>query len=729
MDAALAGVLDALARAVDDQVPDERDLGTITLHAHQLGAIRALRAALTEFGGALLADEPGLGKTFTALGVARDYNDCLVVAPASLRDMWRDAAHRAGVVARFVSFESLSRGRPMTPAPFLIVDEAHHAANARAKRHTPLAALAAGARVLLLTATPVRNRRSELDALLGLFLGSRAAVLDDATRSRCVIRRTIDMQRDIPTIKSHIIPRPQRGPPVARALRALPPPLPLTNGRAAGTLVAIGLARCWASSLASLERALTRRIQRGLAMRDLLESGRRPTHAQLRAWVVGDDATQLALSLDGTAANHEMPGLPEMLAAIVTHVTAIRALRGVIRPYIPHDTSWRAGHLRTICKHGADSPVVAFTVFEATAGALYRELRLTPGVVLLTGRGAQTAGGPVRRAAIIELLGPAALRPMRETARFTVRLVISTDVLSEGVNLQRASAVVHLDEPWTPAAVAQRTGRVVRIGSTNPFVSEHRFVPPRAAEQLLRTSALHRAKDASARRALNPSGTHEQLRASCAAWLSATPTSSRVVSAAAYASAAGFIVRIESSARAWLVGSKAQAGRPWRVTDDPALLLNLVRAVSDVEAMTPGKEEVSRIGIAVYRWLDRRRGALAAGASPNHSLSVRRALSRLDSVADAASPSRRPSVAAQVGRLRAMILETTGGAVELHLRAMLGRPANDHDWLDEFGARIGGSAGVLSATADRPVIATLLILRTPSGAASLPVYRRGLSGP
>lgn len=281
MDAALAGVLDSLARAVDDQAPDERELGTITLHPHQLAAMRAIRAALAEFGGALLADEPGLGKTFTALGVARDYADCLVAAPASLRDMWRHAADCTKVVARFVSLESLSRGRPAIPAPFLIVDEAHHAANTHAKRHAPLATLAASARVLLLTATPVRNRRSELDALLGLFLGSRAAVLDDAACSRCVVRRTLSVQRDIPTIKSHSIPRPRRGPPVARALRALPPPLPLTSGRSAGTLVAIGLARCWASSLASLERALTRRIQRGLAMRDLLEAGRRPTHAQI----------------------------------------------------------------------------------------------------------------------------------------------------------------------------------------------------------------------------------------------------------------------------------------------------------------------------------------------------------------------------------------------------------------------------------------------------------------
>ena len=46
-----------------------------------------------------------------------------------------------------------------------------------------------------------------------------------------------------------------------------------------------------------------------------------------------------------------------------------------------------------------------------------------------------------------------------------VDLLIATDLLSEGLNLQDASVVVHLDLPWTAARLTQRIGRVWRVGA------------------------------------------------------------------------------------------------------------------------------------------------------------------------------------------------------------------------------------------------------------------------
>ena len=46
-------------------------LGEIRLHPHQLSAVGRLLDAIHDFGGALLADEVGMGKTFVALAVAR----------------------------------------------------------------------------------------------------------------------------------------------------------------------------------------------------------------------------------------------------------------------------------------------------------------------------------------------------------------------------------------------------------------------------------------------------------------------------------------------------------------------------------------------------------------------------------------------------------------------------------------------------------------------------------
>src|SRR5688572_21645545 len=74
-----------------------------------------------------------------------------------------------------------------------------------------------------------------------------------------------------------------------------------------------------------------------------------------------------------------------------------------------------------------------------------------------------------------------------------VTLLLTTDLLSEGVNLQDASVVVHLDLPWNPARLAQRLGRIRRPGGASE-VASYLLSPPAHASLLLRTEARLRAK-------------------------------------------------------------------------------------------------------------------------------------------------------------------------------------------------------------------------------------------
>ncbi len=56
-------------------------------------------------------------------------------------------------------------------------------------------------------------------------------------------------------------------------------------------------------------------------------------------------------------------------------------------------------------------------------------------------------------------------------------IIISTEVLAEGVNLHRANIVVNYDTPWNSTRLMQRLGRVNRIGSTAPLVHIYNFFP------------------------------------------------------------------------------------------------------------------------------------------------------------------------------------------------------------------------------------------------------------
>ena len=56
-------------------------------------------------------------------------------------------------------------------------------------------------------------------------------------------------------------------------------------------------------------------------------------------------------------------------------------------------------------------------------------------------------------------------------------IVISTEVLAEGVNLHRANVIVNYDTPWNSTRLMQRIGRVNRIGSTAKEVHIFNFFP------------------------------------------------------------------------------------------------------------------------------------------------------------------------------------------------------------------------------------------------------------
>src|SRR2546427_739477 len=98
-----------------------------------------------------------------------------LVVPAVLVDQWRGLLERYGSGAPIITHESLSlnRCRPLPPstAPcrLFIIDEAHRFRNPLTNRYRALAKLVVGARVLLVTATPVHNRIADLLHLFRLF--------------------------------------------------------------------------------------------------------------------------------------------------------------------------------------------------------------------------------------------------------------------------------------------------------------------------------------------------------------------------------------------------------------------------------------------------------------------------------------------------------------------------------------------------------------------------------
>ena len=76
-----------------------------------------------------------------------------------------------------------------------------------------------------------------------------------------------------------------------------------------------------------------------------------------------------------------------------------------------------------------------------------------------------------------------------------VDVILSTDILSEGQNLQQAQAVLSFDMPWNPQRVVQRNGRIIRLRSPHDTAYLYTLVPKQGdLNRLLKLEAKLQAK-------------------------------------------------------------------------------------------------------------------------------------------------------------------------------------------------------------------------------------------
>lgn len=680
------------------------DLGSITLHSHQASAVGPLRAAIQEFGGALLCDPVGTGKTYVALALSLPENSVLVVAPAVLREMWVQAAAAAHRKMAFTSFEALSRGaESLRTYDLLIVDEAHHARNPATRRYGMLSRLASRSSVLLLSATPIHNRRQDLLALLSLFLGERARGLTSAELGRCVVRRetAVSTNAAIPRSDPLVWMTLSEDEAIPRMLLALPPPLPVRDGGDAGCLVVHSLIRQWASSSAALEGGLRRRLQKATALIAALVEGTWPSRSELATWIGAEGIVQLGFACLLSPPAGEVAGL---LPVIEAHRDAVASALREVRRDLRADEE-RAAILRGVRAAHPGRRIVAFSQYADTVDALFRRLAPDGEVAALTGSGARVAGGRISRSEAIARFAPLASGRPQPTRAEAISLLLTTDLLSEGVNLQDASVVVHLDLPWTPARMEQRLGRIARIGSAHATVFAYAVHPPASAEAIIRIENILESKMEAAglviadfpslrmampdglTRPANAPGLIEAYRHRLASWLDHGLDERRNASSvsAVSAGATGFLAAYVHSGRVHLVGCS-----DGRIGDDPELILECIDCCEGKSLVLPVNDFVLALGD-----LDSWMRATSAMETVFPTVSGRahtrnKALRRISAASRASRPHDRPRVSRLAQHARLAVLGVFGSHAERELDQLCDIQTPDDAWLErviDFGRR------------------------------------------
>ena len=467
---------DALLQALEPAAASAPGVPPAWLLTRQHRSWQRVVTALRTHGAAVLAEPVGTGKTWIALAASHTLGlPTAVIAPAILREQWQLAVGRSGTPATVHSLEAVSRGRlPPAGARLVIVDEAHRLRSPRTRRIHWLAPWLAGRTAVFLTGTPIVNAPLDLIRVLRLAVPDDALRLDgipslealarSATPPHALRRLVIRQATDGPAVgvTRLAIPRPageeRRGDMIIAELATLR----LGETAAIARLVRTVLLDAAASSDAAWFAAIRR-------YRRLLLHAREAgglTRAQLRQFA-GADLEQYVL----------WPLVAEGPTTSPLPIADLAALEGILRR-TSGDGAWLTplGDMLT-----PTVPTICFTRHVATARRLAAHLGPTTAWVNGTGAGI----GPHRlpRRLVLEAFGPdrAEWRGRRELPW----CLVLTDVGAEGLDLQGAARVVHLDLPWHPMGLAQRVGRAVRLGQRASVVAELCRTPPTAIEDAL----------------------------------------------------------------------------------------------------------------------------------------------------------------------------------------------------------------------------------------------------
>ncbi|HYF39852.1 MAG TPA: helicase-related protein, partial [Gemmatimonadales bacterium] len=487
-----AAVAGFLARSL--RPPEQPVAAPSWLLPAQVRSFRRVLAALGRFGGALLADPVGSGKTYVALAAAaasnRGSTACLV--PAALIPQWQATADRLAIPITPCSHEQISRGRlPAGTRGLVLIDESHHFRNPDTRRYQHLAPWLVGRPALLLSATPVVNRIGDLlhqllltirdDALAGNGVPSLAGMLAEGRSHPSLGQVLFEQDTEAlfrPTrVYTGSMATSEENSAIARSINQLSQ-LRLSRAEPVAGLIRGVLCRALASSPAAYIHSLRRYQLLLLHARDAQATGRTFHRAALRRFV-GQMEDQLVFWELFACAGRDTDIDPADLNTVCRLLAEAIGMR-------PEDDG-KLHRLR--CLLGDNIPTLVFTASRDTVDYLRKQLS-DLGVAWCTGERAGIGNASMPRRVVLGWFSQPTDMPGAP------RHLIVTDVAAEGLDLPRAARVVHYDLPWTPMRLEQREGRSIRYGSAHKAIETVQFHLPPALERRLGIEATLIRKEA-----------------------------------------------------------------------------------------------------------------------------------------------------------------------------------------------------------------------------------------
>ena len=243
-----------------------------------------------------------------------------------------------------------------------------------------------------------------------------------------------------------------------------------------------------------------------MLLRVIAERGAVPPPEVIRdlAGEIGEDDTFLSADLiDEALAGSEggvsadsfrddfLTDLEKDRDALGAMLSQLESLKGVPDP--------KLHTLRSVMEATPSQKVAVFTAFQDTEVYLKEQIESQPDVlgdrewtvVIGSETSADARTRELERFCPESVTGEPGFRP--EDGE--VDVILSTDILSEGQNLQQAQAVLSFDMPWNPQRVVQRNGRIIRLRSPHDTAYLYTLLPKQGdLDRLLKLEARLQAK-------------------------------------------------------------------------------------------------------------------------------------------------------------------------------------------------------------------------------------------
>ncbi len=550
--------IDESAKESDETRPASR----VNLAEFQDDAVRRLFSRLKKYRACMVADSVGLGKTWVAKRVIEEFGfykrkKFLIVCPAQLREMWRDAVKDLILAESIISQEELAAsdflkkaeqavGGGLKEVSLIVVDESHNFRNPLSNRWENLFTLLmdhithGGNRpyILFLTATPINNTiwdlywqvmllvlsdqkafiKEGISDLMGFFKDIDRAgdpTLVNDLMNEISIRRTRDyIKQNYPDAEingtriifprrileniSYQLDRAYQGlyTEISRTIserltmayyRILEykktERLSLAEEMTLGRMVALEgifrtiLLKRLESSVEAFRKSIANHMLFLGKLKDYLDIGKLLTKKTFYRYVLNLDEDTVEDFLDELEdINIEDFKKEELLMDIEKDIAIFKEIGERVGSIDAQADSKLKELKNMLLKLCVDGQVVVFTYYADTLDYIYKNLSEDTqfskfNIEKISGR----ITSANRRSDIVS-----------NFMNGNIDILMSTDVLSEGMNLQRARYLINYDLHWNPTRMIQRAGRIDRIGSPFDEIYVYNFFPEEELEDLLR---------------------------------------------------------------------------------------------------------------------------------------------------------------------------------------------------------------------------------------------------